>query len=156
MGIASTFSLRTLSSAAVVCAAVYPLSAAPPKIPLCPGLTIVTAIARPEGDYESIKTIGSDDATAVHLRYSVERVQRELVGHPLQRIKVARTIHRADLRSADRYLQEFGYSTPPDVPGTTALGTSAAVLRRLKDTGTADLAVFDLPSSTPTDTPYSA
>ena len=26
-------------------------------IPLCPGLRVVTAIARPEGDYESIKTI---------------------------------------------------------------------------------------------------
>jgi hypothetical protein len=28
-------------------------------IPLCPGLTIVTAISQPEGDYESIKTIVS-------------------------------------------------------------------------------------------------
>src|SRR5437762_13697266 len=89
-------------------------TASTPKIPLCPGLTIVTAMARPEGDYESIKTIGSVDPAAVNMRYSMEHVQRELIGHPLQRIKVARTIHRADLRSADRYLQEFGYSTPQD------------------------------------------
>lgn len=37
-------------------------SAAPPMlahIPLCPGLTIVTAIGQADGDYESIKTIES-------------------------------------------------------------------------------------------------
>ena len=27
------------------------------RVPLCPGLTIVTAVSRPEGDYESIKTL---------------------------------------------------------------------------------------------------
>jgi outer membrane protein OmpA-like peptidoglycan-associated protein len=128
--------------------------AAGPGIPLCPGLTIVTAIAQPEGDYESIKTIGSVDPTAVHMRYSTERVQRELAGHPLQRIKVTRTIHRDDLRTATRYLQEFGYSTPTDVPGTTALGTSSAVLRRLKETGSAELAVFDLPGGFASEKPY--
>lgn len=130
-------------------------AAAPPRIPLCTGLTIVTAIAQPEGDYESLKTISSVDAVAVRLRYSVERVQREVVGHPLQRIKATRTVHQDDLRAADRYLQEFGYATPRDVPGTTALGTSAAVLHRLKEGGAADLAVFDLPSSMPADAPYS-
>jgi outer membrane protein OmpA-like peptidoglycan-associated protein len=129
---------------------------AAPRIPLCPGLTIVTAIAQPEGDYESIKTIGSVDASTVRMRYSVELVRRELPGRPLQRIKVGRTIHRDDLLTSTRYLQEFGYTTPDDVPGTTALGTSSAVLRRLKEIGSAELAVFDLPGGMASDKPLPA
>ena len=51
-------------------------------IPLCPGLTIVTAINQPEGDYESIKTIESVDSTAIRLKYSTERAVRDYPGGP--------------------------------------------------------------------------
>jgi hypothetical protein len=43
-----------------------------PSIPLCPGLTIVTAVNGSTGDYESIKTIESMDTKEVHLKYSAE------------------------------------------------------------------------------------
>jgi hypothetical protein len=33
------------------------LPAAAPSVPLCPGLTIVTAVSHRDGDYESIKTV---------------------------------------------------------------------------------------------------
>jgi hypothetical protein len=39
-------------------------NAAAPTIPLCPGLTIVTAVAQQSGDYESIKTIEGRARTA--------------------------------------------------------------------------------------------
>lgn len=137
--------LATAISGALGAAALSSAAALPsPKIPLCAGLTIVTAIVYPEGDYESIKRVGSVDATTVRVQYSTERVQRDITGHPLQHIKRARTIRRIDLRTSDRYLQEFGYSSPQEAPGTTALGTSTAVLRRLKESGASDLALFDL------------
>jgi outer membrane protein OmpA-like peptidoglycan-associated protein len=46
--------------------------------------------------------------------------------------------------------------TPVEVAGTTAIGTSRHVLATLKSTGKADLSVFDLPPSMPSDHPYSA
>lgn len=43
-----------------------------PRIPLCPGLQIVTAVSQPNGDYESIKTIESVDGATVRLKYAAE------------------------------------------------------------------------------------
>ena len=143
----------TVFACAAALLAVAPAS--PPRIPLCPGLTIVTAIVQPDGDYESIKTITSVDASAVTMRYYVDLVHRDLPGNPRQRARRSRTIHRVDLRDSALYLQEFGYSTPEDVPGTTSLGTSSLVLRRLRETGLADLTVFDVPGGLRSDPPYS-
>src|SRR5688572_9359927 len=42
-----------------------------PLIPLCPGLTVVTAVSA-QGDYESIKTIESVGPQSVRLKYSNE------------------------------------------------------------------------------------
>ncbi len=39
-------------------------------IPLCPGLTIVTAVSQPQGDYESIKRIESMTPEGARIRYS--------------------------------------------------------------------------------------
>jgi outer membrane protein OmpA-like peptidoglycan-associated protein len=125
-------------------------------VPLCAGLTIVTAINQREGDYESIKTINSVDAGGVHLKYSTERVARDLAGHPLQTLQATRTVHAVDLSRANLYLQEFGPITPADIPGTTAIGTSTAVLTALKSTGVAELGMFDLPAGLPSEPPYSS
>lgn len=46
------------------------------KVPICPGLTIVTAISEKEGDYESIKTIASVDRSAIQMKYSSEHCAR--------------------------------------------------------------------------------
>jgi len=126
------------------------------QVPLCTGLTIITAISRPEGDYESIKTIESVDATGVRLKYSTERVARDLAGHPVQKFSVVRSVRSADLQRADKYLQEFGPITPAAVPGTTAIGTSTAVLSALKSTGQTKLTMFDLPAGLWSEPPYSA
>lgn len=126
------------------------------RVPLCDGLTIVTAISRPEGDYESIKTIESVESGVVRLKYSTERVARELAGHPVQKFNVVRSVRTVDLQRADRYLQEFGPITPPEVPGTTAIGTSRAVLTALKSAGQTKLTMFDLPAGLWSEPPYSA
>jgi len=134
------------------------LAGAPPvtKIPLCPGLTVVTAISQPEGDYESIKTIESIDSGAIRLKYSTEHVEQDNPGHTLRKLTLLRTIRDADLREAKLYLQQFATNTPADVPGTTAIGTSSAVLAALKTKGEAELGVFDLPSALPGSSKISA
>jgi outer membrane protein OmpA-like peptidoglycan-associated protein len=132
-----------------------PLVAAEPpagKVPLCAGLTIVTAISQQDGDYESIKTIESIDGGIVRLRYSNERSVPGRPGFPpnLRTSLTSRAIREVDLRTANRYLQQF-HSTPLEVPGTTAIGTSSAVLTALKTQGEAELGLFDLPPSIPAD-----
>ena len=130
--------------------------AATPIVPLCPGLTIVTAITEREGDYESIKRIDSVDGKGVRLKYSTEHVARDMPGHPIQKLNLLRSIRIADLKNANKYLQEFGSTTPIEVPGTTAIGTSSAVLSALKSTGASELVMFDLPGGLPSEPPYSA
>jgi outer membrane protein OmpA-like peptidoglycan-associated protein/osmotically-inducible protein OsmY len=114
-----------------------------PGIPLCPGLTIVTAIAS-DVDYESIKTIESVGPAETRVKYTSE------VGSPWWReaspqakhlMTTHRTVLNSDLESAHRYDQIFvgSVNTPATAPGTTAIGTSAAVLRQLKTRGEAEL-----------------
>jgi outer membrane protein OmpA-like peptidoglycan-associated protein len=110
-----------------------------PIVPLCPGLTVVTAVAQPQGDYESIKTIEAADSKQVRLKYSAE-VMQPWWQHPhpeLVRTVTHRTILTSELESAHSYNQLFvsGESSTESPSGATAIGTSAAVLKELKTTG---------------------
>lgn len=114
-------------------------------VPLCPGLTIVTAVNQRDGDYESIKTIQAVTDTEVRLKYSVERLVTDRFsskGPQLVTSTVPRTIRRADLQSATLYLQQFSEELPALVPETTAIGTSAAVLNALKTKGESKFGIF--------------
>ncbi len=100
------------------------------RIPLVEGLTIVTAIAETRGDYESIKTLAAVTAEDVQVAYAAEMANgRKVAG--------TRRVLIADLRNAREYRQEFTNGEDRVVPGTTALGPSAAVLRDLKENGEA-------------------
>jgi uncharacterized membrane protein YgcG len=116
---------------------------APPTIPLCPGLTIVTAVAQPTGDYESIKTIQSVTDSSVQVKYSSEAMVQELTDNEphLQQTNVTRTMRRSDLRDAMLYMQVFSPMVPEMIPETTAIGTSAAVLNALKTKGESDFGI---------------
>ncbi len=119
--------------------------AAPPAIPLCAGLTIVTAVNDPQGDYESIKTIQAVTAIEVRLTYSTERMVTDdlLSDEPkLQQFNLVRTMRRSDLRSATAYLQWFSNLLPEMIPETTAIGTSTAVLNELKTKGETTMGIF--------------
>ena len=120
-----------------------------PVVPLCPGLTIVTAISQTDGDYESIKTIESVDQTSARLKYASERPMQDAPGGPtkIRRMLVNRIMSGDDLTASRAYLQQFQTSAPASVPGTTAIGVSAAVLKDLKTKGEAELSIFDLPAS---------
>lgn len=100
------------------------------RIPLVEGLTVVTAIAETRGDYESIKTLEAVTAEEVQVAYAAEMsTGRKVAG--------TRRVLIADMRSAREYRQEFTNGENRVLPGTTALGPSAAVLRDLKDKGEA-------------------
>jgi hypothetical protein len=132
-----------------------------PRIPLRTGLAIVTAVHDREGDYESIKTFESEDARSLRIKYSSESSVDEDIHDPeSQYVKyrphptdagrlictttVYRTVLRDDLQSADHYMRVF--APPPavaeTVTGTTAVGTSARVLKAFKTQGSTEFTVF--------------
>jgi outer membrane protein OmpA-like peptidoglycan-associated protein len=119
-------------------------------IPLCPGLIIVTAISQKEGDYESIKTITSLDGDKVQLNYSAE-IPPEKIGNALRvrKLDATRVIRFSDLAGATKYEQIYGQNIPAEMPGTTAIGVSSAVLSSLKTKGEAELVMFDIPPALP-------
>ena len=112
------------------------------RVPLRPGLTVVTAIAQFGGDYESIKQIQQVTANGVRLSYRADNVPNPLEG--LQKlsgdkapkasgsISGARTVRAQDLQTAHDYMQWFGPSQPEVIPGTTAISVSREVLAASK------------------------
>jgi len=119
-------------------------STAATRIPLCVGLTIVTAISETDGDYESIKTIESVTDRQVRLKYSSERRVQDLMDNEpkLERKTISRTMLTKDLASSNLYEQLFDEQLPDPIPGTTAIGTSAAVLNELRTKGEVELGFF--------------
>lgn len=115
------------------------------KIPLRPGLTVVTAIAQFGGDYESIKQIQEVSPSAVRLSYRADNVPNPLEG--LQKLSGEqapksngsvtgeRTVRTEDLQTAHDYMQWFGSNQPEVMPGSTAISVSRAVLAELKGKG---------------------
>jgi outer membrane protein OmpA-like peptidoglycan-associated protein len=122
------------------------------QIPLCPGLTIVTAVSQPAGDYESIKTIEAVGAEDIRLKYSSEAMNMDSLS-PTYGQTATTTVHRrlltADLRSANLYQQIFMAESDELIPGTTSLGTSADVLQALKTKGEASLSISLAPPGQP-------
>jgi outer membrane protein OmpA-like peptidoglycan-associated protein len=137
---------------------------APPRIPLCEGMTLVTAVNGGSGDYESIKTLKSVTATEARISYSAEKMDYGdmfSVDPPRLRSYVSKRIQRLeDLRTSRQYLQQFDTNIPEDVPGLTSLGTSSLVLSELKKQGHADFSFatfwgFVVPPSLNRDDPNS-
>jgi len=136
-----------------------------PTIPLVPGLTIVIAahdtppagaprstivqnIA--QGDSELVVTVTGVDAKGIDEVTSIEGVDDNR--RPLQ-LTVRRHVLAADL--ADSHVQVLGFHTDDssEIPGTTSLGPSLAIMRELKTAGRATYSVIPflrLPTSTGT------
>jgi outer membrane protein OmpA-like peptidoglycan-associated protein len=123
-------------------AAVAIAQTAAPIIPLCQGLTVVTAVSGSTGDYESIKTIESMDSKEVHLKYSAESTVTDqfVSAKPtLKQTNLHRTILIKDLSTAAFYQQVYLEKSAETIPGTTAIGTSQAVLHALKAGGEVEI-----------------
>ena len=113
------------------------------KVPLRPNLTVVTAIAQWNGDYESIKRIEKVTESGVSLNYRADNIpnpteklnKTENSPKSTSSTTAHRTVRVADLRDAHEYSQLFGPSMPDVIPGTTAISMSQAVLNDLKTRG---------------------
>ncbi len=109
-------------------------------VPLKPGLTVVTAIGQPTGDFESVKRIESISEKGVSLSYRADNVpdgQQQSSGQPSagQSISAHRTVLAEDMRSAHEYQENFWAQAPETFPGSTAITVSQAVLTELKTSG---------------------
>lgn len=120
------------------------LTAAPAKsepaasIPWVPGLTITTAVAEPDGDYESRKQLESLGAAGWRLLYVADI--KDADGQPTT-MNSERLVHPEDLLNARAYRNYFESDVEEDYPGTTALGASELVLRELHDSGQSPFAL---------------
>lgn len=115
------------------------LQAGGARVPLCEGLTIVTAIADPRGDYESIKRVVKVSSAGLEIAVNGDRP----IAGGTRKLKAVRTVRRADIASATLYAYIFEPQAPKLIPGSTALGTSRDVLARLKTAGVAELSLTD-------------
>jgi outer membrane protein OmpA-like peptidoglycan-associated protein len=114
-----------------------------PPIPLRTGLTIVHAIANPQADYETIIQFTAVDSEAVRLtvnfppRAQRSHEARRLAGDSARMdvLTAVRIVRRQDLRSARHYMLQWNTAHPETIPGTTALGASAAIYDALKRNG---------------------
>lgn len=139
--------IRRIARWAALLALASPAHAgSPPRIPLCAGLTIITAVNQPDGDYESIKRVTRVDANGIGIRYTSERkVVDEFSGSDqpvLQRVEALRSIRAEDQASAPIYLVTFRKDMPETIAQTTALGASQAVYKSLKTRNDATLGII--------------
>ncbi|MBK7972934.1 MAG: OmpA family protein [Deltaproteobacteria bacterium] len=112
-------------------------------IPYCPSLTIVTAVNQQQGDYESIKRLVKVDELGTVVHYSAEQwIPKGPDGRQLKTTQVLHRVRKADEQAATNYLVEWVQKLPYEVPSTTSLGTSRAVLQKLKAGAEVELSII--------------
>ena len=144
-------SLRLLilqPTAALALVATIPAAQQSPQIPLVPGLKITFAVHVPEGgpaakgiaqgDYEMVVEVSSVADDAIGLATRIEA--QDAAGKPLN-LNISRRISRKDVEAARLQILGFHTDDPREIPGSTSLGPSLAVLRDLKTKGTSDFSV---------------
>jgi OOP family OmpA-OmpF porin len=110
-------------------------AAAPVVIPLIPGLTLVHAVSERQGDYESTLNVESLDAEGVlHLTTSADLP--DPAGGKPKPVSFNRDVSSSDRDQARTYKYLFSAGAE-EYPGTTAMGTSAAVIQDLRSGGAA-------------------
>jgi hypothetical protein len=119
------FALALLLGTATTLAA-----AAPVVIPLIPGLSLVHAVSERQGDYESTLNVEDLDADGVlHLATSADLP--DPAGGKPKPVSINRDVSSGDRDQARTYKYMFSTGAE-EYPGTTAMGTSAAVIQDLR------------------------
>jgi outer membrane protein OmpA-like peptidoglycan-associated protein len=119
-----------------------------PEIPLVQGLTFVLAVHNPlpekagsniaQGDYELVVTVSGVGANGLALSTSIDAFDE--AKKPLQ-LKISRRVSRTDLAGAREQILGFHTDDPPEIPATTSLGPSLAIVQDLQKTGRAAYSV---------------
>ena len=118
--------MRTLLGFTLLCAVLarsVPASAAS-QIPLVVGLTTVSAVSTPAGDYETLEVVADIGHDSFKLVRSGEAADDS---GQIREITVARVVRFEDLRSARTLRSYFHESEPPEFPGTSPLATGVMV-----------------------------
>ncbi len=98
------------TGAALCAASGTAIAQAGPVIPLCAGVTVVTAASQPSGDYESIKTIESANGDGLRIKYSTERTVADmLTGPTLTRFTTHRHVGCRSCRAEGRTRNRAGH-----------------------------------------------
>ncbi len=109
------------------------------RIPLVKGLRVIGAASERQGDYEASTTVDSIEPDgSLHLSTSAD-VPDSSGGGPPRAVNVTRSVTAADLRNGRTYKYMFYTGGEEEYPGTTAIGTSAAVLQDLRARGEASI-----------------
>ena len=110
-------------------------AAGPVVIPLIPGLTLIHAVSERQGDYESTLNVVDLDADGVlHLTASTDLP--DPAGGKPKPVSFNRDVSSNDRGQARTYKYMFSTGAE-EYPGTTAMGTSAAVIKDLRAGGAA-------------------
>ena len=116
----------------------------PIAIPLRPGVTIVQAVqgdtlrGNARGDYEAVITVAAVSESGVELQSAA--FVKNYAGRR-DWIRVRRTVPLSDLRTARTQILGFATEDPLQLPGTTALGPSLAVIEAARQRGSAEVVV---------------
>jgi OOP family OmpA-OmpF porin len=108
------------------------------KVPLAKGLTLIGAASEHQGDYESTLSVESIEPDG-SLHVTVEAQVPDPAGGRSRNVNVTRTLRAADLKDGRTYKYLFFSGGEDEYPGTTAMGTSAAVLSDLRARGEASI-----------------
>jgi len=109
-------------------------------VPAIAGLTVVTAIQEARGDYEAIEHVDARAADGSLTITVSGQVPNRLTGKT-EDVVVVRAVRAADLASARSYKYVFYTQDETEIPGTTAIGTSAAVVNDVRSMGHAAVGV---------------
>jgi outer membrane protein OmpA-like peptidoglycan-associated protein len=124
----------------------------PAAVPLVPGLTFVLAVHNTtpagnatvksvaQGDYELVVAVTGVDSGGIDETTHMEGVDENK--KPLQ-LTIRRRVLSSDLATARIQILGFHTEDPDQVPGSTSLGPSRAVVQELKATGRAAYSVMN-------------
>jgi OmpA-OmpF porin, OOP family len=102
------------------------------------GLTVIGAASERQGDYEASTAVDSIEPDGrLHLSTSADVPDSS--GGPPQAVNVTRSVTASDLRNGRTYKYMYYTGGEEEYPGTTAMGTSAAVLQDLRSRGEASI-----------------
>ena len=113
----------------------------PVRVPFIVGLTTLRAVSTPNGDYETLRTIESIDASGYRIVVSGEVPADD--GGEAVNVKVRRKISAADQAAAHRMRNYFHEDDDESFPGTVP-GFSAATVKQLKTSAKAQMTYLDV------------
>ena len=114
------------------------------RIPVIPGLVLLSTLQSPDGDRENVVELTSVDSSGV--RYSWRLLEVRKSGDTLA-AAFARHVRSNDLAAAPRLDPIFKPNDPEQRPGYTSFSISSAVYRTLRDRGTAPYSVTGVESA---------